>query len=156
MFGSLNNNPYFCRVTYGFLQRDSTPLFFEATSPIPIQSDDDPDSNLTPERKFRSIIRYCVPFLSHRIKSTADERKKARQSSDYQAFSSVGVTGFEPATTRPPELSFTFSNKFNELYSSGFYTYSTSCNLPLSGVVAISRVPPVFHTPSAYPIKIEK
>ena len=60
-------------------------------------------------------------------------------------FSSVGVTGFEPATTRPPELNFTFSNKFNELYSSGFYTLSKSCSLPLSGVIAISRVPPVFH-----------
>ena len=120
MFGSLNNNPYFCRVTCGFLQRDSTPLFFEATSPIPIQSDDDPDSNLTPERKFRSIIRYCVPFLSHRTKSTAAERKKARQSSDYQAFSSVGVTGFEPATTRPPQRSYLniliFTINYKSLY----------------------------------------
>ena len=68
----------------------------------------------------------------------------------------VGVTRFELATTRPPELNFTFSNKFNELYSSGFYTRSKSCNLPLSRVIAISRVPPVFHAPSAYPIKIEK
>ena len=57
----------------------------------------------------------------------------------------VGVTRFELATTRPPELNFTFSNKFNKLYSSGFYTLSKSCRLPLSGVVAISRVPPVFH-----------
>ena len=60
-------------------------------------------------------------------------------------FRLVGVTGFEPATTRPPELNFTFSNKFNKLHSSGFYTLSKSCSLPLSGVVAISRVPPVFH-----------
>lgn len=60
----------------------------------------------------------------------------------------VGVTRFELATTRPPELNFTFSNKFNELYSSGFHTLSKSCSLPLSGVVAISRVPLVFHTPS--------
>ena len=75
---------------------------------------------------------------------------------DRQAFPSVGVTGFETATTRPPELNFTFSNKFNELYSSGFYTLSKSCSLPLSGVVAISRVPLVYHAPSAYPIKIEK
>jgi len=28
--------------------------------------------------------------------------KKHRQSSDYQCFLPVGVTGFEPATTRPP------------------------------------------------------
>ena len=82
----------------------------------------------------------------------AHKRKKAQQSSDYQAFSSVGVTGFEPAPTRPPELNFTFSNKFNKLYSSGFHTLSKSCSLPLSGVIAISRVPPVFHAPSAYPI----
>lgn len=47
--------------------------------------------------------------------------------------------------TLPTELNFTFSNKFNELYSSGFYTYSASCDLPLSGVVTISRVPLVFH-----------
>ena len=71
-------------------------------------------------------------------------------------FSSVGVTGFEPATTRPPELKFTFSNKFNELYFNGFTSISTSCDLPLSGVVAISHVPLVFHTPSAHLIKIEK
>ena len=56
----------------------------------------------------------------------------------------VGVTRFELATTRPPELKFTFSNKFNELYFNGFTFLSTSCDLPLSGVVAISRVPPVF------------
>jgi len=68
----------------------------------------------------------------------------------------VGVTRFELATTRPPELKFTFSNKFNELYFNGFLSLSTSFNLPLSGVIAISRVPPVFHTPSAYLIKIEK
>ena len=73
-----------------------------------------------------------------------------------KAFQLVGVTRFELATTRPPELNFTFSNKFNELYSSGFHTHSKSCSLPLSGVVTISRVPLVYHAPSAYPIKIEK
>ena len=31
------------------------------------------------------------------------KRKKHRQSFDYQCFFSVGVTGFEPATTRPPD-----------------------------------------------------
>ena len=86
----------------------------------------------------------------------ADSKEKGPTVFDRQAFPSVGVTGFEPATTRPPELNFTFSNKFNELYSSGFHTHSKSCSLPLSGVVAISRVPPVFHAPSSYPIKIEK
>ena len=34
--------------------------------------------------------------------------KKARQPSDCQAFPSVGVTGFEPATTRPPDV---YSNR---------------------------------------------
>ena len=34
--------------------------------------------------------------------------EKAQQSSDYQAFPSVGVTGFEPATTRPPDV---YSNR---------------------------------------------
>jgi ABC-type multidrug transport system permease subunit len=32
--------------------------------------------------------------------------KKHRQSSDYQCFLPVGVTGFEPATTRPPGVYF--------------------------------------------------
>ena len=36
------------------------------------------------------------------------KRKKHRQSSDYQCFFSVGVTGFEPATTRPPDA---YSNR---------------------------------------------
>ena len=34
--------------------------------------------------------------------------KKHRQSSDYQCFLPVGVTGFEPATTRPPDA---YSNR---------------------------------------------
>lgn len=68
----------------------------------------------------------------------------------------VGVTRFELATTRPPELNFTFSDKFNELHFNVFAYISMSFDLSLSGVVAISRVPPVFHAPSSYPIKIEK
>ena len=36
------------------------------------------------------------------------KRKKHRQSYDYQCFFSVGVTGFEPATTRPPDA---YSNR---------------------------------------------
>ena len=136
------------------------------------------------------------PAIHHKRK-TLDIRLNIK------GFSSVGVTGFEPATTRPSgeglysrrhptvrespseiaaaagsrtapsqpsaavanptppqtppsELNFTFSNKFNELYSSVFHTHSKSCSLPLSGVVTISRVPLVYHAPSAYPIKIEK
>ena len=34
--------------------------------------------------------------------------KKHRQSIDYQCFFPVGVTGFEPATTRPPDV---YSNR---------------------------------------------
>ena len=34
--------------------------------------------------------------------------KKHRQSIDYQCFFPVGVTGFEPATTRPPDA---YSNR---------------------------------------------
>lgn len=49
------------------------------------------------------------------------------------------------ATTRPPELNFTFSDKFNELHFNVFAYISMSFDLSLSGVVAISRVPPVFH-----------
>ena len=39
--------------------------------------------------------------------------RKPRQSSDYQGFSLVGVTRFELATTRPPEVKFIFSDKSN-------------------------------------------
>ena len=98
-----------------------------------------------------------MPTLANRNPTNRPTAKeKGPTVFDRQAFPSVGVTGFEPATTRPPELNFTFSNKFNELYSSGFHTHSKSCSLPLSGVVTISRVPLVYHAPSAYPIKIEK
>ena len=109
-----------------------------------------------PQDRIRLTLRSIHPLKAPYPCSQSPQTKKAQQSSDYQAFSSVGVTGFEPATTRPPELNFTFSNKFNELYSSGFHTHSKSCSLPLSGVVTISRVPLVYHAPSAYPIKIEK
>ena len=96
-------------------------------------------------------VNLCVGFSASTASSAARFRQVRikKESTDnhltISAFRLVGVTGFEPATTRPPELNFTFSNKFNELYSSGFYTYSASCDLPLSGVVTISRVPLVFH-----------
>ena len=37
-----------------------------------------------------------------------DKKKKASIIVDYQCFLSVGVTGFEPATTRPPDA---YSNR---------------------------------------------
>lgn len=52
----------------------------------------------------------------------------------------------ERTVVLPPELNFTFPNKFNELYFNRFSTHSKSCNLPLSGIVENSRVPLVFHT----------
>lgn len=57
-----------------------------------------------------------------------------------------GVVSTASYEARPPELNFTFSNKFNELYFNRFSTHSKSCNLPLSGIVENSRVPLVFHT----------
>ena len=42
------------------------------------------------------------------VRQAGAKTKKARQPSDCQAFSSVGVTGFEPATTRPPDV---YSNR---------------------------------------------
>ena len=36
------------------------------------------------------------------------KNKKPRQSFDYQGFNFVGMTGFEPATTRPPDA---YSNR---------------------------------------------
>ena len=38
----------------------------------------------------------------------ADSKEKGPTVFDRQAFSSVGVTGFEPATTRPPDV---YSNR---------------------------------------------
>ena len=67
-----------------------------------------------------------------------------------------GVVSTASYEARPPELNFTFSDKFNELHFNVFAYISMSFDLSLSGVVAISRVPPVFHAPSSYPIKIEK
>lgn len=47
------------------LQRDSTPLFFEVTSPIPIQSDDDPDPKFDAGKKIpacnKILCSICVP-----------------------------------------------------------------------------------------------
>ncbi len=60
--------------------------------------------------------------------STDSKRKRLDNHQITKPFHQSGVTGFEPATTRPPELNFTFSDKFNELYSSGFYTLSKSCS----------------------------
>jgi hypothetical protein len=48
--------------------------------------------------------------------------KKHRQSSDYQCFLPVGVTGFEPATTRPPGADFKSSYFSISLI---FRTYTT-------------------------------
>ena len=42
------------------------------------------------------------------IPVNAIKNKKHRQSFDYQCFCSVGMTGFEPATTRPPDA---YSNR---------------------------------------------
>jgi hypothetical protein len=105
---------------------------------------------------------FLVDFFASTVASTAHFRQVRikKKSTDncliISAFRLVGVTGFEPATTRPPELNFTFSDKFNELHFNVFAYISMSFDLSLSGVVAISRVPPVFHAPSSYPIKIEK
>ena len=64
------------------------------------------------------------------------KNKKHRQSSDYQCLQPVGVTGFEPATTRPPGANFK-SLKFSislifRFYAIGnqmfiFYEFSSFC-----------------------------
>ena len=48
------------------------------------------------------------PARQPRTFTVCTKRKKHRQSRDYQCFLSVGVTGFEPATTRPPDA---YSNR---------------------------------------------
>ena len=59
-------------------------------------------------------------------------------------FQSVGVTGFEPATTRPPGLKFNFAGKCNYLFYNGFIEYPVTCNLSLYGSISITHVPFVF------------
>ena len=66
------------------------------------------------KHRFSSVlVDFMVDFFASTAASTArwagrHKTKKARQPSDCQAFSSVGVTGFEPATTRPPDV---YSNR---------------------------------------------
>ena len=55
--------------------------------------------------RFVSLCRWILLFLCGDVsggKLKNIKTKKHRQSSDYQCFLPVGVTGFEPATTRPP------------------------------------------------------
>lgn len=55
---------------------------------------------------FVSLCRWILLFLCGDVSGWGNTEiikiKKHRQSSDYQCFLPVGVTGFEPATTRPP------------------------------------------------------
>ena len=56
--------------------------------------------------RFVSLCRWILLFLCGDVsggKLKNIKTKKHRQSSDYQCFLPVGVTGFEPATTRPPD-----------------------------------------------------
>ena len=59
-----------------------------------------PTYMLIPTKFLLSLIYSIKPPLAAICLKT----KKHRQSSDYQCFLSVGVTGFEPATTRPPDF----------------------------------------------------
>ena len=57
--------------------------------------------------RFVSLCRWILLFLCGDVsggKLKNIKTKKHRQSSDYQCFLPVGVTGFEPATTRPQGL----------------------------------------------------
>ena len=57
--------------------------------------------------RFVSLCRWILLFLCGDVsggKLKNIKTKKHRQSSDYQCFLPVGVTGFEPATTRPPAV----------------------------------------------------
>ena len=61
--------------------------------------------------RFVSLCRWILLFLCGDVsggKLKNIKTKKHRQSSDYQCFLPVGVTGFEPATTRPPDA---YSNR---------------------------------------------
>ena len=61
--------------------------------------------------RFVSLCRWILLFLCGDVsggKLKNIKTKKHRQSSDYQCFLPVGVTGFEPATSRPPDV---YSNR---------------------------------------------
>ena len=75
----------------------------------------------------------------------AHKRKRLSNHQITKPFHQSGGDWIRTSDHAPPELNFYFFNKFNELYFNVFSTLSESCSLPLSGVVAISRVPPVFH-----------
>ena len=51
--------------------------------------------------KYHACPESCSLIMG---KTENIKTKKHRQSSDYQCFLPVGVTGFEPATTRPPDF----------------------------------------------------
>ena len=62
------------------------------------------------------IVFWLTSWLTFRVNHSVNrpnpairiKNKKPRQSFDYQGFLSVGMTGFEPATTRPPDA---YSNR---------------------------------------------
>ena len=56
-----------------------------------------------------TLIRFYVDPIKSQLTTILPKNKKHRQSSDYQCLQPVGVTGFEPATTRPPGANFKLS-----------------------------------------------
>ena len=72
-----------------------------------------------------SRLAFRVPSAPYFRSEHINE--KARQSSDYQAFSSVGVTRFELATTRPPDA-----------YSTGL-SYIPNCGCKSSALFLNSK-----------------
>lgn len=75
---------------------------------------------------FVSLCRWILLFLCGDVSWWGNTEiikiKKHRQSSDYQCFLPVGVTGFESATTRPPGADFKSSYFSISLI---FRTYTT-------------------------------
>ena len=54
--------------------------------------------------KFRFALRFtpiAILAIFQEFLSNSHKNKKPRQSFDYQGFNQIGMTGFEPATTRP-------------------------------------------------------
>ena len=81
--------------------------------------------------RFVSLCRWILLFLCGDVsggKLKNIKTKKHRQSSDYQCFLPVGVTGFEPATTRPPEDNF----KLLYFYISLIYRINITINQMLN------------------------
>ena len=84
---------------------------------------------LLPEMAIYKILAIHVPLVFHRRRKWgSDEKKKPRHSTEYQGFRLVGMTGFEPATTRPPDVYSNRAELHPELDAETFVGVISACS----------------------------